>query len=148
MQLATATTDIAAPPDRVFALWTTETGLCSWMARSADLDLRPGGRWTWTHDNGDTSSGEYVVIDPHDRLVFTYGWESGQFADVVAPGATTVEVTFEAIDSGTRVSVEHTGIAGEVADRHRAGWTHFLSVLAAVAIGGAAPSVNLPGASS
>lgn len=148
MRLATATTEIAAPQDRVFALWTTESGLCSWMARSAQVDLRPGGRWSWTHDNGDTSSGEYVAIDPHDRLVFTYGWESGRFSDVVAPGSTTVAVTFETIEAGTRVSVEHTGVVGEVAAEHRAGWAHFLAVLAAVATGGEAPPINLPGAES
>lgn len=148
MKLASATTEIAAPPDRVFALWTTEQGLCSWMARAAELDLRPGGRWTWTHDNGDTSAGEYVAIDPHERLVFTYGWESGQFADVVAPGSSTVAVTFTATDTGTRVNVEHTGVIDEVAANHRAGWEYFLSVLANVAAGGEAPEVNLPGAPS
>lgn len=148
MKLATATTEIAAPPERVFALWTTEPGLCSWMARSAEVDLRPGGRWSWTHDNGDTSSGEYVAIDPHERLAFTYGWESGRFAGAVAPGSTRVEVTFEAIDGGTRVHVEHAGVVDEIADQHAVGWTHFLAVLAAVAAGGEAPAVNLPGTSS
>ena len=143
MKLANATIDIAADPEAVFELFTTERGLGRWMASEATIDLRPGGAWRWVHDNGDTSAGEYLEIDPPDRLAFTYGWESGQFDDV-APGSTRVDVTFDPIPVGTRVTILHAGLPITHVERHAAGWTHFVSVLAAVAAGGAAPVVNLP----
>lgn len=143
MKLANATIDIAADPEAVFELFTTERGLVRWMASEATIDLRPGGAWRWVHDNGDTSAGEYLEIDPPDRLAFTYGWESGQFDDV-APGSTRVDVTFDPIPVGTRVTILHAGLPITHVERHAAGWTHFVSVLAAVAAGGAAPVVNLP----
>ncbi|MGA9276330.1 SRPBCC family protein [Ilumatobacter sp.] len=143
MILADATIEIAARRDAVFDLFTTKRGLEQWMAREAWVDLRPGGAWRWTHDNAATSSGEYLEIEPPDRLAFTYGWESGEFADI-GPGTTTVEVTFEEIDAGTRVTVTHSGLPPANVARHAAGWTHFLHVLSDVCAGTAAPAVNLP----
>jgi uncharacterized protein YndB with AHSA1/START domain len=143
VKLANATMDIAATPDAVFELFTTEEGLVRWMASEATIDLRPGGAWRWVHDNGDASAGEYLEIDPPERLVFTYGWESGQFDDVPS-GSTRVDVVFEPIPIGTRVTIVHAGLPAVHAERHAAGWTYFVGVLAAVATGGAAPDVNLP----
>lgn len=143
MNLAEASIEIAARPDAVFDLFTTEHGLRQWMARDASVDLRPGGAWRWTHDNGDTSSGRYLEIDPPDRLAFTYGWESGPLADV-GPGSTRVVVTFEEIEDGTLVTIAHTGLPTVHVERHGAGWAHFLTVLSDVCAGGTAPEVNLP----
>lgn len=143
MILADATIDIAAPPGAVFDLFTTAEGLERWMARDATIDLRPGGSWRWTHDNGDTSSGEYLEIERPTRLAFTYGWESGALADI-APGSTRVDVTFDAIDDGTRVTIAHAGLPVAVVERHAAGWAHFLGVLRNVCAGASAPDVNLP----
>jgi uncharacterized protein YndB with AHSA1/START domain len=42
------------------------------------MDLRPGGRWRVTLRAGRRSwyaLGEYVEIEPPERLVFTWGWE-------------------------------------------------------------------------
>jgi uncharacterized protein YndB with AHSA1/START domain len=141
--LANATIDIAADPRAVFDLFTTEAGLVRWMAKEASVDLRLGGAWRWVHDNGDASAGEYLEIDPPTRLAFTYGWESGPFDDV-APGSTRVDVVFEAIDAGTRVTIAHAGLPVTHVEPHGAGWSHFLGVLAEVCSGGSAPDVNLP----
>ena len=143
MKLANATIDIAADRGAVFELFTTERGLVRWMAREATIDLRLGGAWRWVHDNGDTSAGEYLEIDPPDRLAFTYGWESGHFDDV-APGSTRVDVTFDPIPDGTRITIVHAGLPVAHIESHSAGWTHFVGVLAAIAVGGTAPAVNLP----
>lgn len=129
IDLATAAIEIAAPRDRVFELFTTVAGLEQWMARSAEVDLRPGGAWRWTHDNGATASGTYLEIDPPSRLVFTYGWEDGPHA-AVAPGSTRVEVFFDEIDDTTTVRVEHRGLDPEPRAAHQGGWTHFLGELA------------------
>ncbi|MEM1332864.1 MAG: SRPBCC domain-containing protein, partial [Actinomycetota bacterium] len=103
IELANAWIHIEASQQRVFELFTTEAGICSWMAKEASIDLRPGGAWRWVHDNDVASSGEYVEVLPYDSVTFTYGWESGPYADV-APGSTTVEVTFVPTGSGTEVT--------------------------------------------
>ncbi|MGB3737345.1 MAG: SRPBCC family protein, partial [Ilumatobacter sp.] len=100
----------------------------------AVIDLRPGGAFRWVHDNGVAAAGEYVTVDPHDRVSFTYGWEAGPYADM-GPGTSSVEVSFDVIDSGTRVTVEHSGVPAAFVDAHRGGWTHFLGLLAEVAAG-------------
>lgn len=135
MDLVDVTVDVAAEPSAVFELFTTESGLCEWMAAEASVDLRPGGAWRWVHDNGNACSGEYVEIEPPDRLAFTYGWESGEFSDV-APGSTLVVVEFEPTERGTRVAVRHRGLVGDRAANHIAGWTHFLGRLAELQRGG------------
>lgn len=53
-------------------------------------------------------------------------------------------MTFEAIPTGTRVTILHVGLPITHVERHAAGWTQFLGVLACVADGGTAPSENLP----
>lgn len=142
--LAEASIHVEAPQRDVFDLFTTADGLCSWMAKEAAIDLRPGGRWRWVHDNDVASSGEYVDIDPYDRVTFTYGWESGPYAEM-APGSTMVEVRFEPSRSGTEVTVTHTGVPDAFRQPHVGGWTYFLGVLAAIARGDETPAVRLPG---
>ncbi|MEL6894185.1 MAG: SRPBCC domain-containing protein [Actinomycetota bacterium] len=143
IELAEATIHIEAPQQRVFELFTTEAGLCSWMAKEAAVDLRPGGKWRWVHDNDVAASGEYVEVDPHDRVTFTYGWESGVYADM-GPGTTRVEVTFVPTATGTRVEVAHGAVPEAFRDAHAGGWTYFLGLLADVAGGTAIPEVRLP----
>ena len=143
IRLADASIHIGAPQAAVFDLFTTAQGLCSWMAKDAVVDLRPGGQWRWVHDNDVAASGEYVEIDPCDRVVFTYGWESGPYADV-GPGTTLVDVRFEPTDAGTTVTVRHSGLPDAHVAAHAGGWSYFLGVLASVAAGGSAPSTRLP----
>lgn len=131
MKLADAEIEIAASPEAVFALFSTGAGLERWMAAEATVDLRPGGDWRWVHTDGSACSGTYLAIEPPDRLSFTYGWESGRFADI-APGSTRVDVTFEPTAIGTRVRVVHAGLGAVHAERHAAGWTHFLGELASL----------------
>lgn len=141
--LAEASIHIEAPQREVFDLFTTEQGLCSWMAKEAAVDLRPGGRWRWVHDNDVAASGQYVEVDPYGRVTFTYGWESGPYADM-GPGSTTVEVRFEPTDSGTDVTLTHTGVPEAFREAHLGGWTYFLGLLADVTRGARVPTPRLP----
>lgn len=143
MLLASATIDIAADQATVFDLFTTESGLCRWMAKEASVDLRPGGSFRWVHDNGVAAAGEYVEVDPHDRVSFTYGWEGGPYAEM-GPGASSVDVRFEELDGGTRVTVEHSGVPSAFVDAHRGGWAYFLGLLGEVAAGGVLRGQRLP----
>lgn len=141
--LAEATIHIDAPQQHVFELFTTSDGLCTWMAKEAAVDLRPGGRWRWVHDNDVAASGEYVDVDPFGRVSFTFGWESGEHADM-GPGSTHVEVTFEPTETGTEVTVSHSAVPEQFTEAHLGGWTYFLGLLAQVATGDTAPDTRLP----
>ncbi len=143
IELAEASIHIEAPPSRVFDLFTTEAGICTWMAKEASIDLRPGGAWRWVHDNDVAASGEYLEIDPHDRVSFTYGWESGPYEDM-GPGSTRVEVTFEPDGDGTQVVVRHGAVPEAYREAHLGGWSYFLGLLADLTAGGESPSVRLP----
>src|SRR4051812_8351022 len=76
-----------APPERVWQAWTDPRALSSWFGPAgvqsvtqADLDPRPGGRYTiaFTTPDGEENrvSGQYEEVAPHRRLSFTWAWQS------------------------------------------------------------------------
>ena len=73
--------------------------------------------------------GEFLELVPHERIVFSFGWEPTDGAPAIAPGSTRVEVTLTAADGDTIMRLRHTGIPAAQADEHRAGWAHFLPLL-------------------
>ena len=73
--------------------------------------------------------GEFVELVPHERIVFTFGWEPTPGAPGVAPGSTRVEVTLTADAGDTIMTLRHSGLPAAVADEHDAGWGHFLPLL-------------------
>jgi uncharacterized protein YndB with AHSA1/START domain len=77
--------------------------------------------------------GEYVEVEPHRRVVFTWGFEGTE--RVVAAGSTRVEVTLEADDDGTLVVLLHHGLAEAPRTAHQEGWAHYLARLAPAAAG-------------
>ena len=88
----TASVRIAAPPEVVFPYFTDPALAVKWIADSASLDARPGG--TFAIDvRGNPARGEFAVVDPPHRVVFTWGIEHR--ADF-PPGSSTVEVLLRA----------------------------------------------------
>ena len=126
----TASVRIAAPPDTVFPYFTDPARAVKWIANAAYLDPRPGG--TFSIDvRGNPARGEFVVVDPPHRVVFTWGIEGrGDFP----PGSSTVEVVLEADGDGTVVTLTHRDLPTEDSRRsHREGWSEFLGILGGVA---------------
>ena len=124
---------IAARPARVYALLTEAELLVEWMAPRAELDARPGGVLTWTHQNGDSVVGTFVELVPERRIVFTYGWDREDVR--VPPGSTTVEINLRPTGDGTEVHLVHRGLADPMADAHSGGWDNYLARLGTVAEG-------------
>ena len=89
-----------------------------------------GGRWLEVYDNATGEGfecGRIVVWEPGERLVFLYR-DAGHNID-----DTEVEIRFEAIDDGTRVTLEHRGwdkVLSDIVARRRAlkrwGWANIL----------------------
>jgi uncharacterized protein YndB with AHSA1/START domain len=131
---------IRARPETVWRYWTDPERMCDWWGTAAQLDPRPGGICRVELGGGPVMRGEYVELVPHERIVFTFGWEATDGAPAVAPGSTRVEVTLTPHGDDTILVLRHTGIPAAQRDEHRSGWEHFLAVLAAGA--GAHPTTS------
>jgi uncharacterized protein YndB with AHSA1/START domain len=129
---------ISARPETVWQYWTDPQRMCDWWGAAADLDPRPGGICRVEMGGGPVMVGEYVELVPHERIVFTFGWEPTTGAPDLAPGSTRVEVTLTADGGDTIMTLRHTGLPAVFADEHRSGWGHFLPVLVAAAGGATA----------
>jgi uncharacterized protein YndB with AHSA1/START domain len=141
---ATASIEVAGDPKTAFTVFTDEIGL--WWKRDTHywndprrgLSLRfepgVGGRLVevYSADTGEGFEiGRVSVWEPGERLVF--GWREAGWP----PDRTTeVEVRFEAVDGGTRVTVEHRGwddFGAEAAGRtagYSEGWAELLGFYA------------------
>ena len=118
-----------APAQAVFDAWTSEEVMRRWFhadpeweTPSAEVDLRVGGRLRVVmrdpkvgEDHG--ASGEYTVIDPPQRLVFTWVWDD----DPSHPQL--IELEFSERDGATTVLMVSQGITTEKGrDEHEDGW--------------------------
>jgi len=125
--------ELPAPPADVFVMFTDPARLCRWIGIGAELEPVPGGRFRFEIVPGQFCEGEYLVVDPPWRLVFTWGWTDPWFD--LPPGSSRVEVTLEATPAGTRLRLVHDQLPGDVRVVHDDGWGQFLARLAAVLAG-------------
>jgi uncharacterized protein YndB with AHSA1/START domain len=126
---------IDASPETVFDFFTDPAKMVRWKGAEATLDPRPGGIYRVQMNEQAIAVGEYVEVDPPNRIVFTWGWE-GDFA-ATPPGSSTVEVTFTPDGEGTLVRLMHTGLPSpESAEAHGHGWDQYMPRLAIAAAGG------------
>ncbi len=110
-----------ASPSRVYKAWTEPDQIMKWFGPeagsliSADIDLRVGGKWRFVvgSDEGglNTLQGTYQVIDPDNRIVFTWQHvrEHADGSEEKTPES-TVTVVFEAHGKATRVHLRHESI--------------------------------------
>jgi uncharacterized protein YndB with AHSA1/START domain len=117
-----------APIEQVFEAWTSEEvlrrwlhGMPGWETRTAEVDLRVGGTIRIVmRDPTDATeagaAGEYRVVEPPHRLVFTWLWDDqpGQpqlieleFSE--RDGTTTVVMTNSAIPTDGRLESQGRG---------------------------------------
>jgi uncharacterized protein YndB with AHSA1/START domain len=127
---------VEAEPEIVFQFFTDPEKLVRWMGVAATLDPRPGGVFRCNTIGDFFFAGEYVAVEPHTRIVFTWGY--GFFPDESNPlpaGSSTVEVDFVPDGDATIVHLTHR-VPAELADFHSMGWEHYIGRLAIVAAGG------------
>ena len=103
-----------APAQRVFDAWTSEEVLRRWFhaghdweTTEAEVDLRVGGavRVVMRDPHKDAEhggGGRYTVVDPPNRLAFTWVWDRD-------PHETLIEIEFDEADGGTEVRFTHNG---------------------------------------
>jgi uncharacterized protein YndB with AHSA1/START domain len=111
---------IRAPRATVWRAWTDPSRLERWwvpaptVARVDRLEVRPGGAFVSSmSDDGDVFVAQldasFLVVDEHERLVFTNAIDSSWRPSNPAPVAMTAEITFGEHPEGTdyRVVVRH-----------------------------------------
>jgi uncharacterized protein YndB with AHSA1/START domain len=116
---------IRASRDIVFSYFTDPARWEAWWGAGSTIDARPGGRMSIVYPNGVTASGEVVEVVAPERIVFTYGYESGQ---PIAPGASRVTIALSTKDSATQLDLTHDFREADVRDQHVQGWRYQLSM--------------------
>jgi uncharacterized protein YndB with AHSA1/START domain len=134
---------INASPDTVFEFFTDSAKMVRWKGEAATLDPRPGGIYRVALNEQAIAVGEYVEVDPPNRIVFTWGWKGDASTP---PGSSTVEVTLTPDGDGTLVRLVHSSLpTPESAEAHGHGWDQYMPRLAIAAAGGdPGPDPNAP----
>lgn len=120
---------IHATPETVFRFFTDSTRWATWWGAGSTIDSRPGGKIFVKHPGGIESAGEVIEVQPPRRIVFTYGFVSG---NPIPAGSSRVTIELEPDRAGTRLHLMHE-LADEAArDEHVQGWRFQLSLFANV----------------
>jgi len=120
---------IEAPRDLVFRYFTDNARWSAWWGAGSTIDPRPGGAVLIRYPGGVEVSGEVVEALPPERLVFTYGFNSGK---PIPPGSSRVTIRLEPAPRGTTLRLQHEFADAAVRDEHIQGWRYQLSVFANV----------------
>lgn len=124
-----------APRGEVFAAWTEPEQLKRWWGPgffetvSAEVDLRPGGRYELLLEPGSMRLvGEFREVTPPQRLVYTWRWIEG----VPDTRESLVTVEFRELGARTEVVLVHDNFVGPgPVDMYDEGWRSGLDKLRA-----------------
>ncbi len=116
---------IHARPEAVFSFFTASERWAKWWGAGSTIDARPGGAVLIRYPNAVEASGEVLEIVAPTRLVFTYGYVSGQ---PIAPGASRVTLTLTDVRDGTRLHLQHAFADAAACGVHVQGWRYPLAV--------------------
>jgi uncharacterized protein YndB with AHSA1/START domain len=144
MASATETTTVVrqiaidASPETVWQFLVDPEKATRWMGMTATFDPRPGGIYRVEVIPGHTARGEFVELDPPNRLVQTWGWEPDENgARSVPPGSSTIEIELVPEGAGTLLKFTHRDLPDAAnAESHSHGWDHYFARLAIAATGG------------
>ena len=125
---------IDASPETIWPFLTEPTRHVEWLGTDVEIDPRPGGVYRVLVGGEHQSAGEYLEVVPHEKVVFTFGWEEKDHP--IPPGSTTIEITLHPEGEKTRVRLVHRGLPADAVDDHGEGWAHYLERLAVTATGG------------
>ncbi|GAB2549012.1 SRPBCC family protein [Leucobacter ruminantium] len=111
-----------APRDLVWRAWTEPAELAQWLhpfgvsTDSVSYDVRVGGRYRYTMTNDETgekfpTGGEFIEVEPFDRLVFTWGEP-----DAPVDGAPVIALTLIPRGERTELVFHLRGLEGKPGD--------------------------------
>lgn len=124
---------VPARVERVFAAWTDPALMSEWLSPTGnaevEADVRPGGTFRVLMLGEDMRlehTGEYIVVEPPNRLIFT--WCSKYTGET--PSMVTVLLTPEG--TNTRLQLTHERLPDHVVTAHESGWSSMVERLPAV----------------
>jgi uncharacterized protein YndB with AHSA1/START domain len=146
MDAVTTSVVVPLPPDQAFELFTDR--FSEWWPKDSHhigeadaaevfLDARPGGRWYERAEDGtECDWGRVLEIDRPHRILMAWQLSPEWKFDPDRQNATQVEVTFDAEESQTRVTLTHTGfeVHGDAGAAMResvggdGGWTQLMGL--------------------
>ena len=121
---------IRAQRSTVFRYFTDSERFATWWGHGSAIEGRVGGAVKIRYPNGIEAAGEVLEIEPEKRILFTFGYASGQ---PIAPGSTRVEITLADDPEGTRLVLRHELPDDATRDMHLPGWMYQLALFANVA---------------
>ena len=116
---------IRATPEIVYRFFTDSARWASWWGAGSTIDGTPGGKVYIRHSNGVEVLGEVLEAEPLRRIVFTYGYASG---NPMPPGSSQVTILLEDHEEGTRLRLLHEFEEPSARDLHVQGWRFQLSL--------------------
>jgi uncharacterized protein YndB with AHSA1/START domain len=127
----TITREIAAPQTRVWAAFTDAAQYAAWIwpadwQTTCEIDPKPGGVFRVASEpRGMAVVGTYTEVEPYSRLAMSWQWRGED-------GKSLVTITFEPIESGTKLTLTHENFPDETASaNHEQGWNDCLDRLPA-----------------
>jgi len=111
----TVSEQLAAAPTEVYESWISSEGHSAMTGSPATVDPRVGGKYSaWDG----YIQGETLELQPYSRIV--QSWRTGDFGDTDPDSR--IEVTLEAIEGGTRLTLVHSGLPAGQANEYENGW--------------------------
>lgn len=118
---------IQAPPETVFTFFQDSARWSRWWGAGSTIEPRTGGAVAIKHPGGVESGGTILEIHPPARLVFTYGFVSG---DPIPVGSSRVTIALKPEGGATRLTLTHDLASEKARDDHVQGWRFQLSLFA------------------
>jgi uncharacterized protein YndB with AHSA1/START domain len=121
---------ICATRQTVFRYFTESERWARWWGAGSRIDARPGGEMLIVYPGGSTAQGTVELVEPVERIVFTYGYDRPNTP--IPPGGSKVTITLTEVRGGTRVVLRHDVATEAIRNEHVAGWRYQMSVFADV----------------
>jgi len=105
-------------PDRLYAAWLDSQEHTRFTGDTARVDPLVGGRFTaWSG----WITGETLVLEPERRIV--QSWRTTEFPEEAEDSQ--IEVRFESVTGGTRLTIVHTNIPEGQGHQYEDGWIDY-----------------------
>lgn len=121
---------ICAERDTVFRFFKTSKHFADWWGTGSTIEGKAGGKVHIRYPNGVIASGEVVEIIENERIVFTYGYESGK---PMPAGSSRVTFILRDHPDGTELRLRHEFSDAATLEAHIPGWRYQLALFANVA---------------
>jgi uncharacterized protein YndB with AHSA1/START domain len=121
------TLSLAARRETVFSFFTESERWEAWWGAGSRIDPRPGGEARIRYPNGIEAGGVVLEVSPPHRLVFTFGFLSGE---PIPLGASRVTIELIEAAPGTLLRLRHEFAEATVRDAHVQGWRYQLALFA------------------